>query len=353
MAAPLGAVDRSTSSKKVGQEGEGQGQGKGRKARQEGPGTDAVQRPARKRQQLRQGQAADRLQGRSAKDRLHQGQASTRTSCHKDKLIAKDKIAQGPAYERQGGERTSSQRTRLGKDKLAKDKIGKDKLAKDKVGKDKLAKDKTGAKTGREGQGSEGPDRQRQGRPRQIQDRQGSGDQDGRGRFAKAKSPVERGKIRVAHRREIITVRGCGCRRAVPRQRPASPACRPPPRRASCRPRWCSMSGRMSRAQSVEAAAARHGMIIVAAQPSGITGGTALHLPGAGRRPDRHRRARDGGGTHRRRIAELRLPHRPGHARPKPQPGLRASGAATNTSSTSCGLPKSTRSRPATTSWSP
>ena len=75
----------------------------------------------------------------------------------------------------------------MGKDKLGKDKLGKDQLAKDKLGKDKLAKDKAGEPKFAKG--------------KSIPDKRAAT------RIAQAKNPVDRGKIRVDHRRDINVAR--------------------------------------------------------------------------------------------------------------------------------------------------
>ena len=310
--------------KQCGQEGEGQGQGKGR-TRQEGPGRPSRPRQERQAAPDRKGQAAYRLQGPQRPS--DQGQDRQGQARHKGQARHQGQDRQGPAHQRQGGERQA----RKGQDRkrqLAKDKIGKDKLAKDKSAKTRSQRTRPGRTWSRRTRVRKGPTVKDKGALDQIARSQRVRRQDG-------PRPVCAGEIAGRARQDPRRPpprdrrrRGCGCRRA--RSPAAAGFTGVPP---ATETRFVStemvfhVGPNVSRA-SVEAAAARHGMIIVAEQPSAITGGTLYICQVPPRRPGRYRRARDGGGEHRHRNAELRVSASSRTPRPKPLPVLLAAGAA-------------------------
>ena len=260
---------------------EGQGPDRAREARTIGKG---IGRQTDQGDKLgpRTGCGKDKLQDRLTKDK-----SAARTSSAKDKSPRTSSPRtswEGQAREgqarRQGqaGARTSSERTRLGKDKRGKDEL---------------------RRTRRQGQGGEprsprarpcptsaprpGSPRPKPGRARQDPRRPPPRDHVARVRLPPRRSPA----------------------------RPASPPCRPPARHVSSRPKWCSTSARTCRGRRSKRSG-RHGLTVVGAQASAITGGTLYHFR-CRRAAGRRRRALHGSGAHRHRLAELRVPHHPGH----------------------------------------
>jgi subtilisin family serine protease len=185
------------------------------------------------------------------KDRLPKDKAKdliARDKFGKDKLV-KDKLSKGQLTKDKLG------KDKLGKDQLAKDKLGKGKLAQDKLGKDKLGK----AANLKSGTAKAIPDK------RAIT------------RIAKAKTPIERGKIRIDHRRQINVAR----LRLPPRPFPGAANFTGVPPAGETRFVSTEMvfhvGPNVSR-QAVDATAKRLGLTVVGVQTSGLTGGTLYHF---------------------------------------------------------------------------
>ncbi|MCC6890026.1 MAG: S8 family serine peptidase [Hyphomicrobiales bacterium] len=213
----------------------------------------------------------DRLaKDRAAKDRL------AKDKLGKDKSIAKDQ----PGKDKLAKDKLSKDKLakdKLAKDKLGKDKLGKDKLAQDKLGKDKLGKDKLGKdKLGKDKLGKDKLGKDKLGDPKSakappIPDKRAAT------RIVQAKSPVERGRIRSDHRRELLSTR----LRLPPRPFPGTPGFSGVPPAGETRfvstETVFHVSPNVPRA-TVEASAKRLGLTIVGVQTSGITGGTLYHF---------------------------------------------------------------------------
>jgi subtilisin family serine protease len=182
------------------------------------------------------------------KDRLPKSKA-------KD-LIARDKVGKGNLAKDKlsKGQLTKD---KLGKGQLAKDKLGKDKLGKGKLAQDKLGKGKIGDIKGAKGKAL--PDR------RAIT------------RITRAKNPVERGRIRIDHRRQINVAR----LRLPPRPFPGSAGFTGVPPVNETRFVSTEMvfhvGPNVSR-QTVDATAKRLGLTVAGVQTSSITGGTLYHF---------------------------------------------------------------------------
>ncbi|HZO46078.1 MAG TPA: S8 family serine peptidase [Xanthobacteraceae bacterium] len=195
------------------------------------------------------------------KDRLTKD-GFTKDKLGKDKLGGKDQLAKDKLGK--------------GKDQLAKDKLGKDQLAKDKLGKgkDQLAKDKLG-----KGKDQLANDKLGKGKAGELKFAKGKTMPDKRAvtRITSAKNPVERGKIRVDHRREINIARA----RLPPRLFPGAVGFTAVPPAGETRFVSTEMvfhvGPNVSRA-TVDATTQRLGVTIIGVQPSGITGGTLYHL---------------------------------------------------------------------------
>jgi subtilisin family serine protease len=193
------------------------------------------------------------------KDRLTKD-GLTKDKLGKDKLGGKDQLAK----DKLGKGKDQLAKDKLGKDQLAKDKLGKgkDQLAKDKLGKDQLAKDKLGKDKAGEIKFAKG---------KTMPDKRAAT------RIASAKNPVERGKIRVDHRREINVARV----RLPPRVFPGAAGFTAVPPAGETRFVSTEMvfhvGPNVSR-QTVDATAARLGVTVVGVQASGITGGTLYHF---------------------------------------------------------------------------
>ncbi len=209
--------------------------------------------------------ATDKLgKDRLTKDKLSKD-ALTKDKLGKDKLgkdqLAKDKLGKDQlAKDKLGKDKLG--KDQLAKDKLGKDKLGKDQLAKDKLGKDQLAKDKLG-----------------KGKAGDLQFAKGKTVPDKRAatRIAQAKSPVDRGKIRVDHRRDINLARV----RLPPRPFPGTAgftAVPPPTETRYVSTEMVFHVGPNVSRQTVDAQAKRLGLTVVGVQPSGITGGTLYHF---------------------------------------------------------------------------
>jgi hypothetical protein len=207
---------------------------------------------------------ADRLTDKLGKDKLGKDRlakdARTKDRLGKDKLskdaLTKDKLGKGKL-----GSKDKLAQDKLGKDKLGKDKLGKGKgeLAKDKLGKGDLAKGKDKAGLDKIGKGKALPDKR------------------AATRIASAKTPVDRGKIRIDHRRDINVARI----RLPPRPFPGTAgftAVPPPSETRYVATEMVLHVGPDVSQQTVNATAARLGLTVIGAQPSGITGGTLYHF---------------------------------------------------------------------------
>ncbi len=201
---------------------------------------------AKKGKQLLDPKAKQLIGSKGARQRpSDEGQDRQGQARHKGQAHHQGQDRKRPAHQRQGGKRQA----RKGQDRKRQAGERQDRQGQAGEGQSRQRQDRKGQdreRPGRERQGSEGPDRQRQGRPHQIQNRQGSGDQDW-------PRPVCKGEVagRAHAESESRTAPrsspyGRGCRCACYPERSGSLACRPSPRHASCRPRWCSTSGRMS-----------------------------------------------------------------------------------------------------------
>jgi subtilisin family serine protease len=163
----------------------------------------------------------------------------------KDKNIAKSKDA--------GKNKGIAKDKSSAKDRLAKDKAGKDKLSKNRPGLDKTGKGRL--------------DNSKSARSKNLPDRRPAR------RFAQAKTPLARGKARSVHRRDITVAR----LRLPPRPFPGTAGFTGVPPAGETRFLSTEMvfhAGPNVSRQAVEAAAARHNMVVISAQPSAITGGT-------------------------------------------------------------------------------
>ena len=137
---------------------------------------------------------------------------------------------------------------------------------------------------------------------------------------------------------------------AVPRHRRLHRRAARRARRASSRPRWCSTSAPTCRGRPSTRRPQRHGMTVVGAQPSAITGGTLYHLPRAAaacRSPTSVRALE----AERVGIASPNYVYRIVQDTASDTSSA-AGDRPSNTSSRSCSSPRSTRSRPATRCWS-
>ncbi len=221
------------------------------------------------------------------KDRLPQGKAKdlvTRDKLGKDALT-RDKLSKGQLTKDKLG-KDQLTKDKLGQGKLAQDKLGKDKLGKDKLGTDKLGKDKLGKgnlaqdKLGKDklGKGNLAQDKlgkDKLGKAGDLKSAKANAIPDKRAvhKIAKARDPVERGKIRFDHRREINVAR----LRLPPRPFPGSVGFTGVPPAGETRFVATEMvfhvGPNVSR-QSVDATAKRLGLTVVSAQTSALTGGT-------------------------------------------------------------------------------
>jgi subtilisin family serine protease len=201
----------------------------------------------------------------------------------RDKLgkgsLTKDKLSKGPLTKDKLG-KDQLTKDKLGKGKLAQDKLGKDKLGKDKLGKDKLGTDKLAKdKLGKDKLGKAGD--LKAAKANTIPDKRAVH------RIAKARDPVERGKLRFAHRRDINVAR----LRLPPRPFPGSVGFTGVPPASETRFVSTEMvfhvGPNVSR-QTVDATAKRLGLTVVGAQTSALTGGTLYHfgLPPGRQVPD-------------------------------------------------------------------
>jgi hypothetical protein len=218
--------------------------------------------------QIPKTQAAKDAIGKAAKNKAAL-EKLTKDRLAKDKakdLIARDKLGKDQLTKDKLS-KDQLTKDRLGKDKLAKDKLGKDKLAQDKLGKDKLGKDKLGKdKLGKDKAGD-----LKSAKGKAIPDKRAAT------RIANAKDPIERGRIRVDHRREIITTQ----LRLPPRPFPGTAGFTGVPPAGETRFVSTEMvfhvGPNVSR-QTVDATASRLGLTVVGVQTSGITGGTLYHF---------------------------------------------------------------------------
>jgi subtilisin family serine protease len=225
------------------------------------------------------------------KDRLPKDKAKdliARDKFGKDRLT-KDKLSKGPLSKDKLG-KSKLGKDKLGKDQLAKDKLGKGKLAQDKLGKDKLGKDKLGkGKLAQDKLGKDKLGKNNLGKAGDLKSGKGKAIPDRRAvtRIANAKTHIERGKIRVDHRRQINVAR----LRLPPRPFPGAANFTGVPPASETRFVATEMvfhvGPNVSR-QTVDATAKRLGLTVVGAQTSGITGGTLYHfgLPPGRRVPD-------------------------------------------------------------------
>ena len=237
------------------------------------PGLEKSARDKLTKDRLKDRLTKDGLKDRLSKDKLSKDRL-TKERLSKDKL-SKDRLTKDGIGKDKG--KFSKDKGKLAKDKglgkdkgIAKDKGAKDRLAKDKSGKDKLGKDKTGKdraaldKTGK-GKGDLKSARKAVPEKRASQ------------RIARAKSPVERGKVRVDHRRNIVVAR----LRLPPRPFPGAAGFTGVPPAGETRFVSTEMVfhvGPNVSPQSVEATTKRLGVTIIGTQASGITGGTLYHL---------------------------------------------------------------------------
>jgi Subtilase family len=221
--------------------------------------------------QIPKTQAAKDAIGKAAKNKAAL-EKLTKDRLPKDKakdLIARDKLGKDKLTK----DKLSKDRLtkdRLAKDKLAKDKLGKDKLAQDKLGKDKLGKDKFGKLA---------KDKLAKDKAGDLKSAKGQAIPDKRAatRIAKAKDPIERGKIRVEHRRELIAAQ----LRLPPRPFPGTAGFTGVPPAGETRFVSTEMVfhvGPGVSRQTVDASASRLGLTVVGVQTSGITGGTLYHF---------------------------------------------------------------------------
>ena len=207
---------------------------------------------------------ADRLTDKLGKDKIGKDKLS-KDALTKDKL-GKDKLGKGDlAKDKLGKDKLS--KDALTKDKLGKDKLGKGDLAKDKLGKDKLGKgDFAKDKLGKDKAGID-----KIGKGKAVPDKRAAT------RIARAQNPVERGKIRVDHRRDINVAR----LRLPPRPFPGTAGFTAVPPAGETRFISTEMVfhvGPNVSQQTVNATAARLGLTVVGVQASGITGGTLYHF---------------------------------------------------------------------------
>jgi Subtilase family len=217
--------------------------------------------------------ARDRL-----KDKLGKGPSDKLTDkLGKDK-IGKDRLPKDQFTKDKLGGKDKLAKDKLGKDKLGKGDLAKDKLGKDKLGKGDLAKDKLGGKD-KLAKDKAGIDKTGKGKAGELQFAKGKTLPDKRAatRIANAKNPVERGKIRVDHRRDINIARV----RLPPRPFPGTAgftAVPPPTETRYVSTEMVFHVGPNVSRQSIDATAKRLGLTVVGAQQSGITGGTLYHF---------------------------------------------------------------------------
>jgi pentapeptide MXKDX repeat protein len=249
----------------------------------DGPIKDRLTRDRLTKDRPTKDKAQDLIARDKLKDRLGKGGADklTRDKLATDKLgkdkLGKDKLSKDQlTRDKLGKDRLATDKLskdKLGKDKLAQDKLGKDKLGKDKLGKDKLGKDKLGKdqlakdKLGKDKLGKDKAGELRFAKGKTVPDRRAVA------RIAQARTPVERGKVRLDHRREINVAR----LRLPPRPLPGAAGFTGVPPAGETRFVSSEMvfhvGPNVSRA-AVDAQAKRLGLTIVGAQQSGITGGT-------------------------------------------------------------------------------
>ena len=208
---------------------------------------------------------ADRVTDKLGKDKLGGKDRLSKDALTKDKLGGKDKLSKDALTKDKLG----------GKDKLSKDALTKDKLGKDKLGKGERAKDKLGGKD-KLGKGELTKGKDKAG---ETQIRQGQDDADKRAatKIAQAKNPVDRGKIRLDHRRDINVARV----RMPPRPFPGAAGFTgvPPPTET----RYVSTEMVFQAGPNVIAAAgagarATPGRDRRRLQPMGLTGGVLYHI---------------------------------------------------------------------------
>jgi subtilisin family serine protease len=220
----------------------------------------------------------DRITDKLGKDKLGGKDRLSKDALTRDKLGGKDKLSKDALTKDKLG----------GKDKLSKDALTKDKLGgKDRLSKDALTKDKLGGKD-KLGKGdlAKGKDKLGKGDLARGKDKAGElkfakgktmPDKRAATKIAQAKNPVDRGKIRLDHRRDINVARV----RLPPRPFPGTAgfSAVPPPTET----RYVStemvfhVGPNVSR-QTVDAQAKRLGLTVVGVQQSGITGGTLYHF---------------------------------------------------------------------------
>lgn len=213
------------------------------------------------------------------KDRFPKGKdLLARDKLGKDALT-KDKLSKGQLIKDKLGKGNLAQdklaKDKLGKGNLAQDKLGKDKLGKGNLAQDKLGKDKLGK--GNLAQDKLGKDKL--GKAGDLKSAKANAIPDKRAvhRIAKAKDPVERGKIRFDHRRDINVARI----RLPPRPFPGSVGFTGVPPAGETRfvstETVFHVGPNVSR-QTVDATAKRLGLTVVSAQTSALTGGTLYHF---------------------------------------------------------------------------
>jgi hypothetical protein len=207
---------------------------------------------------------ADRITDKLGKDKFGGKDRLSKDALTKDKLGGKDKLSKDALTKDKLG------KDKLGKGDLAKDKLGgKDKLAQDKLGKDKLGKDKLGKGDLTKGKDKAGELKFAKGKT--MPDKRAAT------KIAQAKNPVDRGKIRLDHRRDINVARV----RLPPRPFPGTAgftAVPPPTETRYVSTEMVFHVGPNVSRQTVDAQAKRLGLTVVGVQQSGITGGTLYHF---------------------------------------------------------------------------
>jgi subtilisin family serine protease len=218
---------------------------------------------------------ADRVTDKLGKDKFGGKDRLSKDALTKDKLGGKDKLSKDALTKDKLGGKDKLSKDALTKDKLGKDKLGKGELAKDKLGgKDKLAKDKLGKDKLGKGDLAKGKDKAGElkfAKGKTMPDKRAST------RIAQAKNPVDRGKVRLDHRREINVARV----RLPPRPFPGTAgftAVPPPTETRYVSTEMVFHVGPNVSRQTVDAQAKRLGLTVVSVQQSGITGGTLYHF---------------------------------------------------------------------------
>ena len=166
-----------------------------------------------------------------------------------------------------------------------------------------------------------------------------------RGALSKSLTPAQR-RLRIDHRRSILIARSRLPHRPFPGERGFTGVPPAGETRFVSNEMVFQVGANVSQ-QAIDNAARRLGLTTVGSQSFGLTGGTLFHFRVAQGRAGRRRRARIGGGEHRRCPAELCVQAAAGYQ----LGGTHAGRDPTNTSSTSCGWATFIAWRPDAMCW--